>query len=210
MLKRASGRLPVAAVLGSALIAGVALTAVHNNSSGPPLRIATHADYGGLPEYDSLTIPQKLDRSLSLPGIRGLVLGRIGSGKSTLLRPGTGDQAIVTDYPFALTGSYGRLGADYRAGLTVTLRVPAGCLNGLCGSVEAAPSVRSGEDVYVFVRDQGDVWGRNSATLLIVSSVFDVFEVVNGQIVRGQGPWSSFVEPVQVFERHFGRRLSGG
>jgi hypothetical protein len=154
-----------------------------------------------IPGYENLTPAQKLDRSLSLPGMHGIVRGRVGNGTAVRLPNGE----IDTDFQFTVTDARPTTRAPERVGTTLTLRVPGGCLPlGMCAGVEDAPQVAAGDDIFVFVHDQGILLGGNTATRLVASQSDDVF-TVRGNVVYGQGSFAGYTEPANVFLAHFGQ-----
>jgi hypothetical protein len=85
----------------------------------------------------------------------------------------------------------------------ITLRVPGGSNAVLATVYEGAPTVRSGEHVFVFVRDQGKIGGGNAKSVLVVSDSTDVLELRDGSVI-GQGVWSGYRESLAAFKKHFG------
>lgn len=156
-----------------------------------------------LPGYQNLTTDQKLDRALSLPGMRGIVRGATASPTvHAVPEKGFPSGEIVTDYPFRVRGFIGSLPSPFAIGATISLRVPGGSIAGVTSTEEGSPLVAPGEELYVFVRDQGSIAGGNTSAILVASSTYDVFEVRNG-IVHGEGDWARFSETRSAFERHF-------
>jgi hypothetical protein len=204
MLNSMTGRrrAPALLVVGLALVSlGTACWQVRSpNTLAPaaPSPVSGGADYGTLPGSATLSVDQKLDRALSLPGMRALLRGAIGAGVVSRLPSGV----IVTDHPLRITEVRSRLPQQLEPGEVVTLRSAGGCLGNLCGRATGSPSVAGGQDVFVFYRDQGTYLGGNAAGRIVVSSDADVLTVRDGTVV-GQGDWHSFREPLDRFLAHF-------
>lgn len=166
------------------------------------LSVNVHSDNGGVSSYRALTVDQKLDRALSLPGIRGLGQGRVGAPVSHVLQTSSGPAVTVTDYPMIVVDWLGPTPAPYSVGATITLRIPGGTVGNLRMTVDGAPIVQSGEEVFVFVRNQGTIAGGSGPTTLVASDGTDVFQMVSGR-VKGQGRYKGLVESLSSFKRHF-------
>lgn len=105
--------------------------------------VQQHSDMYQDPSLVSLTPDQTLDRSLSLPGIRGVLRGRIGLTPTVYYlsaQASANGGTIVTDFPLLVEGFYGHGTSPYAHGLTITLRIPGGTLNGTTLQVEGGPS----------------------------------------------------------------------
>jgi hypothetical protein len=63
--------------------------------------------------------------------------------------------------------------------------------------------VAAGDDVFVFVRDQGSQYGGNTTSRVLASTSADVFTVRAG-VVYGEDLGVTYSEPVDSFLRHFG------
>lgn len=161
----------------------------------------------GFPEFARLTPDERLDRVLSLPGMRGVLRGVTGSPTSHSIQwPGSPSRNIVTDFPLKVEEFLGAAPAAYSAGEAVTLRVPGGTVGAVTARAEDAPLVAAGEEVFIFVRDQGSYLGGNTAAVVVASDTADVMTVRQG-LVHGQGVDAAFVEPVAAFRQHFLRAL---
>jgi hypothetical protein len=156
-----------------------------------------------LPGYEKLSPAQRLDRALSLPGMHGIVRGTVGPETVTTLPDGE----MVMDFAFRITDARPTARPPERVGASLTLRVPGGCMSTgnlrVCATAEDSPQVAAGDDVFVFVRDQGSFYGGSTTTRLVASSSADVF-TVRGGLVYGQGAGAGSPEPVDTFLRHFG------
>lgn len=195
------------AIVGIALCSAsvIALLTVHHETShrtGAKVQAQSGESFGRQPGYANLSPAEMLDRAMSLPGMHGVVRGLVGKGTVLQLLPGVN----ATDFAFTVTDALPNANRPEPLGATLTLRVPGGCVPSsgrtLCGSSPGGPSVVSGEDVFVFVRDQGNLLGGNAASRIVASSSADVLTVRNG-VVHGQGAWLSYSEPVESFVRHF-------
>jgi len=174
-----------------------------------PRRSTTaHGEFKGI-VTPGLTRDQVLDRSLSAPGVRGIVRGVVGS--ATVVRLPDPDSVkndlLATNFSFQVESFLGKGPSPYPPGARITLRVPGGTLGGQTFVEEDGPRVHPGQELYVFVIDLAPVyttrWGQNSNSVLVAVDNGDVFEVVNG-VVRGQGLNANLAEPVATFESHFG------
>lgn len=141
----------------------------------PTQGVHTDSSKGLLPGYDGLTSAQKLDRALSLPGMRGVVRG-------------------VTGLP----------PSPYPVGSTITLRVGGGTLGATTEVVADAPSVEPGQYLFVSVHGQGNNFGGNTPAVLVASDKADVLQVASG-VVHWHGVDDQFAEPVATFRQHFVR-----
>lgn len=195
----------IAATLAVAALAHSTSTAIaHGQGSGQVVQV--HSDLSVVSGFGGLNPDQRLDKSLALPGMKGVLLGNIGAAES--VQPVTDParpehQALVTDHTFTIERYFGHQPAPYSVGTTITLRVPGGFLNNVTEVVDDAPSITPGE-AFVFVRDQGSIAGGNTATVIVAASTADVFEVSSGAVL-GQGYFSHFSEPVAAFIGHFSR-----
>jgi hypothetical protein len=153
-----------------------------------------------LPGYTNLTVAQKLDRAMKLSGMHGVLRGIVGSSTTLQVQ----NQDIVTDYHFVVTDARPMAAPPALIGQAIALRVQGGCIGRLCsGSSSRGPQIATGEDIVLFVRDQGTLYGGNTSTRIVLSSAYDVFIVRNG-IATGEADWSSYSEPITNFLHHFG------
>jgi hypothetical protein len=106
---------------------------------------------------------------------------------------------IVTDWPLHLLRFLA--GPSSYASQSI-LRVPGGCQANLCMSGEGAPQLRQGDDVFVFLRDYGDLLNGRADKVIVAPSISDVAELKNG-IVSGDVNGQRFVEFLDLFESHF-------
>jgi hypothetical protein len=173
-------------------------------TTGSSPQSASASSMSVLPGYEQLSPAQMLDRSMSLPGMHGIVRGVVGRGTVTQLSDGE----TVTDFALTITDARPTAGPPERVGAKLTLRVFGGCMPAagrtLCAGSPDAPQVATGDDVFVFVRDQGSQLGGNTNSRLVASSSADVL-TVRGGLVQGQGEWAGYSEPVDSFLRHFTR-----
>ncbi len=155
------------------------------------------------PQIASLSVDQRLDRDLSLPDVHGVLRGTTGVPIVRSVQQGhTSTTVLVTDYPFVVKKLFAHATLPYAIGDSIFLRVPGGSLGGRVTEMEGAPKVAALQDLFVFVRDQGEVAGGNNETTVVLSGVGGVFTVV-GDLVRGQGQLAGFSESVPMFEQHF-------
>lgn len=164
----------------------------------------THADGALLPGFANLSPDQLLDRSLTLPGMRGIVRGHVEATISmhNLTIPASDQQNLVTDFAFLVEAYYGHGSPPYPLGSTISLRVPGGAIGNIISVTENAPTVTPGMEIFVFVRDQGTVAGGNTSTVLVASSTADVLRVVGDKVV-GQGSFAAVAESLPQFLTHF-------
>lgn len=153
------------------------------------------------PNTGGLSIPQQLDRSVKLPGIKGVVRGVVGTPLVRTLPSGV-PLGVVTDFPFSVKAFDGPGPSPYPTGVPITLRVPGGATGSVRVRDNDAPTVTAGEELFVFVRNQEVIGGGNTSAVLVASSRMDVFVVRNG-VVYGQGEWAQLAEPIAIFEKHF-------
>jgi hypothetical protein len=155
--------------------------------------------YGWLKAQAALTIDQRLDRSLSVPGVLGILRGTTGTPRiSTIAAAGPFQGAIVTDYPFTIAGGFGSALTKYPVGTVVSLRVLGGTIGDQTSVVSNSPKVSAGKEYYVWVRDQGVIAGGNTSSVIVVSTPYSVHEIRDG-VVYGVG----YSEPLATFEQHF-------
>lgn len=181
------------------------LPAAQATNCPAPLHSDGHFDYGApSPEYAALTIDQKLDRALSQPGFQGVLRGKAGTPTAHTLSASHSATEVVTDFPFAVHDILGPDASPYSAGKSITLRILGGCTKDIAATFRGAPSILAGEELFVVVRDVGEIAGGNTAMVVVAPAAADVFELRNN-VVHGQGEWSSLVEPLATFEQHFKR-----
>jgi hypothetical protein len=138
-----------------------------------------------------------LDRALRLPGMHGVLRGVVG--QSTVLQLSNRD--IVTDYLFTVTGARPLIGPPAAIGQTRVLRVQGGCIGTLC-SGPSSLSIATGEEIAIFVRDQGTQYGGNTPNRIVLSSPYDVF-IVRGGIATGEADWSNYSESIDNLLQRF-------
>lgn len=209
--------LAVAGVIFGAMSAA-SIIGAHSSAGNRAIRVSADATQGSATSSDSLqgvapwaqglTPDQLLDRSLSQPGVHGVVRGVVGSPSTEVLPNPDRSQGnlLTTEFPFTIQALLGPEPSPYHAGETVTLRIPGGQIGNRGMSVEDAPQVKAGESVYVYVTDKppffAQQWGSNTSTMLVAISDDDVFVIRNG-FVYGQGAFARLAEPVSTFQRHF-------
>jgi len=173
------------------------------SSEAPPQGVAT------------LTVAERLGRSAAQPGVRGLVRGT--TGVPSVSTPAARDRggSPAQDFPFTVAAFLGAGQPPYAVGSTIAVRIPV--TSGVVSTASAGtpalhfsisdvypPSIAPRQDLYVFVRDQGQYLGGNAPDRVVASSPTDVF-TVEGDVVRGQGQWAGYAEPRAAFERHVTR-----
>ncbi len=194
--------------------------------AGPgPDRPAAPAPNGGSsasravdPEYARLSTPEKLDRTLASPSTRAVLEGRAGSPTSRVVpEQGSSYGRQVQDVPFAVRAVHGRRSSPYAAGSSITLRLPGppaqpppappGQPQLVVKETDGPqpPTVQAGRDYFVLARDVGIWAGGTTATVIVLTSPVDVFLVEPDGLVRGQGPWADFAEPLDTFRRRLAR-----
>jgi len=157
------------------------------------------------PTVNGLTIDQKIDRSLTLPGIKGVLRGAVTGDPTTHTVPKGGGSRFtwtVVDFPFRVTAFLGPVEAPYPIGVAITLRIVDLSEDVNAGQSGQTFGVAAGDDLFVYVRNQGVIGGGNTGTILVASQAYDVFTLRNG-VVYGKGEWASFAEPLATFEKHF-------
>jgi hypothetical protein len=201
---RSSTQLVLILVVFVGFGAAAVWVASHSQPGKHAASIIIHRDEGMAADYSGLTVGQKLDRALQVPGIRGILEGVTGSRTthSLEMQPGV-PSVIVTDFRLTVLDFWGRASSPYTLSSVITLRVPGGSNAVLATVYEGAPTVRSGEHVFVFVRDQGKIGGGNAKSVLVVSDSTDVLELRDGSVI-GQGVWSGYRESLAAFKKHFG------
>lgn len=205
------------AVLGTAMLAarlgarpgGASIATNGSTADGTAQAVGSeHADYGVVPDPLGLTIDQRLDRSLSYPGVRGVLRGVVGAPVARNLPDPNHPQLslVATEFPLVVRAVFSHGAFPYGVGKTITLRVPGGATGKTAMSVEDAPHVTPGEEVYVYVQDPSPFdasrWGDNSDHLVVAAQDTEIFTIHRG-VVQGEGPLAGLAEPVAVFERHF-------
>jgi hypothetical protein len=156
------------------------------------------------PKVAGLSKDQVLQQLIAPPQVRGFVWGVLGESSKVVAITLPGDQraSLFTDYPLRVLNFVGPGQAPYLVGSTITVRVPGGTTSSERVTFEDAPQVAAGDTVFVLDRDQGQLGGGNTATVLVASRGSDVFELRNGYVV-GQGDFSGLSEPLAVFLAHF-------
>jgi hypothetical protein len=208
MKRSVVGAAAATAIVIAAATASVTVFLRSHSTSAPAVTAEIHADYGALPGYAGLSIDQILDRSMSLPGMKGVVLGAVSAPNVHVIDQSSTIRGLaVTDFVFTVSGFVGRGPTPYVVGSQIVLRIPGGEYSDGTGTkvavtAENAPIVSAGNTYFIAVRDQGTWLGGNTKTILLATDPSDVFPVV-GATVKGEGPWSTFAEPITSFEAHF-------
>lgn len=179
-------------------------------TTASPIVSQSSASYGIESWAIGLSADQVLDHGLSQPGPHQVVRGV--AGKPSVMRLPNSEHplsdSLATDFPFVVTAFFGNEPSPYSIGKTIALRIPGGSSGGVTESVEDAPHISAGEELYVFVSDPGPFsdseWGVSTDTLLVAVDSEAVFEVHNG-VVSGRVAASRLREPVATFEQHFRR-----
>jgi len=161
-------------VAGLFLTLGVAVTACGLGASGADSPTGkseyTHSDRGIDPAVANASPAQKLDRSLSYPGMRGMVFGVVlDEGRGV-----TQGEATYTDYRFKVEAAFASAHATYSVGSIITVQAPGGVgRDGTTSVVEGAPAFRRGGEYYLWVQDQPrtGLAGGSAAGLLPVPNV---------------------------------------
>lgn len=156
------------------------------------------------PTVKALSITQQLERSITLPYIKGLLRGVVGSPTSHTVTDVTEPRMNwhVTDYPFRVTAFLGSAASPYPISTTITLRLVDLSDDGSTGQSNLTSQIKSGDELFVYVRDQGMIGNGNTGTTLVASSLVDFLTLRNGT-VYGHGQWASLAEPLATFEKHF-------
>lgn len=157
------------------------------------------------PTAKALTIPQKMERSITQPGIKGVLRGIVTGNPTTGTVPKSSDGQFtwnVVDFPFSVKGFLGPVATPYAIGVPITLRIVDFAEDVSPGQRGQTFGVKTGDELFVYVRDQGVIGGGNTGTVLVASQPYDILTLRNG-IVYGNGAWASYAEPLATFEKHF-------
>ena len=152
------------------------------------------------PSVAALSPDQKLDRSLSLPGMRGVLLGTVGAALPT--RALTGG-AVVTISDFTVEATYGFAGAasNYTAGQHISLAVPGGRAGNHITSAEDAPVIHPGDHLFLF--DQtgagGTAYAQLGSAVIVLADRSAVARLNPDHSIT----WEGFTEPAATFTQHF-------
>lgn len=120
--------------------------------------------------------------------LKGMV---VGEGKTVEALYGA-NVVPFTDFPYLVQAYLGPITAKapYGIGSTITLRVP-GAADATDWLDSTAPVVRNGMNLYVLVRDQGDIGGGNSKERVVVSiRGSDVFAILDDGTISNERPGS--------------------
>ena len=132
-----------------------------------------------------------LDRALARDGMRGALLGQItGTGRSHPLMPGDPQDRVVTDYDLRVDELLGAGQLGFKAGETITLRIPGGqTSDGQNLAYEDAPELRLDDFVGAFVQDQPNDGpaGSQGEKTLVVSTANNFAVIKDGQAVFKRG-----------------------
>jgi hypothetical protein len=157
------------------------------------------------PTVKALSIDQQLDRSSTLPWVKGVLRGVVTGQPTTQTVPQTSYPTLswtVTDFPLSVKGFLGPAISPYPISVTITLRIVDLTEDVDTGQPGQTFGVATGDELFVYVRDQGEVGGGNRGTILVASSRVDTLTLRNG-VVYGHGAWKSLAEPLATFEKHF-------
>jgi len=186
-------RLPTA-MLGVLLLAGCASTHHGTTTQIEGVR-------GVDPSVAALSPDQKLDRSLSLSGMKGVLQGTVG--KTLSVRTLTGGPIVTLD-DFTVEKTFGfapGAAPAVTAGQHVSLAVPGGRLGSQTTTAEDAPTIHAGDHLLVF--DQAGAGGQLFAALggaVIVLADRSAIARINPD---GSVTWEGFTEPATSFTQHF-------
>jgi hypothetical protein len=153
------------------------------------------------PSVAALSPDQKLDRSLSLPGMKGVLQGTVGKALSVRSLPGG---SIVTISDFSVEKTFGfASGADpaVAAGQHVSVAVLGGHLGSQTTDAEDAPTIRTGDHLLVF--DQAGAGGQLFAELGTAVIVLADRSAVARINPDGSVSWEGITEPAASFTQHF-------
>jgi len=153
------------------------------------------------PSIAALSPDQKLDRSLSLAGMRGVLQGTIG--KMLSVRTLTGGPVVTLD-GFTVEKPFGfasNAAPSYTAGQHISLAVLGGHASSQSTTAEDAPAVQNGDHLLIF--DQAGAGGQIFAQLgnaVIVLADRSAVARINPD---GSVTWKGFTEPAASFTQHF-------
>lgn len=140
------------------------------------------------PEESALTVGELLDRSLGREGMHGVVFGTVlDSGAPKTISVG-GAVLVVTDFLVQIQAELGAPMPLFSGVPVITVRVPGGRVGPVV--VEAdAPTVRAGQNLYVWVQDQPElgVAGPRSVSVVPVTTANNVAELEPSGTVNWSG-----------------------
>lgn len=153
------------------------------------------------PSVAALNPDAKLDRSLSLPGMRGVLRGVVGTQTTQQVLP-SGVNVTLSD--FTVDSGYGFAPAApaYTSGQHIQIAIPGGDLAGSTTTVEDAPTLRAGQQVFIFV--QSNAGGQLFSGLPAVAVLLrDKSSVATVDSTRGIVHWEDLTEATSTFTQHF-------
>jgi hypothetical protein len=187
-------RLAPAGLLGVLLLAGCASA---HRSTTTQMEGVRAVD----PSVAALSPDQKLDRALSLRGMKGVLQGTVG--KTLSVRTLTGGPIVTID-DFTVEKTFGfAAGAApaYAAGQHVSLAVPGGRVGSQTTNAEDAPAIHAGDHLLVF--DQAGAGGQLYAELGSAVIVLADRSAAARIDPDGSITWEGFIEPAATFTQHF-------
>lgn len=160
------------------------------------------------PSVAALSPDQKLDRSLSLAGMRGVLQGTIG--KTLSVRTLTsGPVVTLHDFTVEKTFGFAPSGApSYPAGQHVSLATVGGHVGSQSTTAEDAPAVQNGDHLLIF--DQAGAGGQIFAQLGNAVIVLADRSAVARLNPDGSVTWEGFTEPAATFTQHFTKHPAHG
>lgn len=144
------------------------------------------------PENRGAAPTELLARSLSYPGMRGVVEGVVsGDGRMEEV-PKNHRTTLITVFEFEVIATHGAPAPLYPPGQTIQLIVGGGELDGRRVEWDGTPEVSAGEHLLVWVGDEGDTpAGQTTDARLVVLSADSVARVVGATV-----EWSGAQIPV--------------
>lgn len=184
---------PIAAI-AAVLLTGCA-TSAHKHITIDSVRAVD-------PSVAALSPDARLDRSLSLPGMRGVLEGTVGA--TTAVKTLSGG-AVVSLTDLLITDRLGFATGDsatYLLGQHAQLAVPGGATPGSMTTVEDAPTLHRGDHVFIFV--QTHAGGQRFATVpAAVIVLADKSATATLNTNNNTVTWQNLTEPATAFEQHF-------
>jgi hypothetical protein len=153
------------------------------------------------PSVAGLSPDQKLDRALSLPGMKGVLQGTVG--KTLSVRTLTGGPIVTID-DFTVEKTFGftpGAAPAITAGQHVALAVAGGHVGSQTTHAEDAPTFQAGDHLLVF--DQAGAGGQLFAELGSAVIVLADRSAVARMNPNGSITWEGFTEPAASFTQHF-------
>lgn len=153
------------------------------------------------PSVAALSPDQKLDRALSLSGMKGVLQGTVG--KTLSVRTLTSGPIVTID-DFTVEKTFGfapGAAPTFAAGKHVALAVPGGHVGSKTTSAEDAPVIHAGDHLLVF--DQVGAGGQLFAGLGSAVIVLADRSAVARINPDGSITWEGFTEPAASFTQHF-------